>query len=275
MRYLILLITINLFIDNIYALDLQPFGTNCAIVINNDAILFEKPDINSMQIIKLFYLQNVYIIEKTNIQIDDSKNIWYYVDSNHPTNDIPPLTLHGWVRRDELAGKNDFTPVNKIQGMVITVHLIDSSDNYSYIYPNGTYKLMMPNSYELNIDKSILSGKIYKYKNIILLGESFELYYYDNDGNLKSPYFQIDIMTNRSEISESNNIYTLTGDNVNVRAEAATNGAVLLKLSKGAKVTLLKRSDIALTVGDKKGFSGVCGYRGNQQGWGDDKGVGV
>ena len=48
--------------------------------------------------------------------------------------------------------------------------------------------------------------------------------------------------------------YTLTGDNVNVRVEAATNGAVLVKLSKGAKVTLLKRSDIALTVGDKKGF---------------------
>ena len=48
--------------------------------------------------------------------------------------------------------------------------------------------------------------------------------------------------------------YILTGDNVNVRAEAATNGAVLVKLSKGAKVTLLKRSDTALTVGDKKGF---------------------
>ncbi len=48
--------------------------------------------------------------------------------------------------------------------------------------------------------------------------------------------------------------YILTGDNVNVRSEAATNGAVLLKLSKGAKVTLLKRSDVALTVGDKKGY---------------------
>ena len=61
-------------------------------------------------------------------------------------------------------------------------------------------------------------------------------------------------LTTQLKSESTDNIYTLTGDNVNVRAEAATNGAVLLKLSKGAKVMLLKRSDTALTVGDKKGF---------------------
>ncbi len=58
-----------------------------------------------------------------------------------------------------------------------------------------------------------------------------------------------------------------------MRAEAGTNSAALIKLSKGAKVSLLKRSDIALTVGDKKGFwayidTGVKGKNGeNIKGW--------
>ena len=51
-----------------------------------------------------------------------------------------------------------------------------------------------------------------------------------------------------------NFIRILTGDNVNVRAEASPKGEVLTMLSKGAKVKLLERSDKALTVGDKKGF---------------------
>ncbi len=79
---------------------------------------------------------------------------------------------------------------------------------------------------------------------------------------------------NQPSSDSSKSVFTLTGDNVNVRAEAATNGAVLVKLSKGAKVTLLKRSDAALTVGDKKGFwayidTGITNKAGNEtiKGW--------
>ncbi|URA10630.1 SH3 domain-containing protein [Thermospira aquatica] len=47
--------------------------------------------------------------------------------------------------------------------------------------------------------------------------------------------------------------YILTGDNVNVRSEASTNSAVLLKLKKGARVKLLERSDVTFTIGDRTG----------------------
>jgi uncharacterized protein YgiM (DUF1202 family) len=67
--------------------------------------------------------------------------------------------------------------------------------------------------------------------------------------------------------SISNVTMVLTGDNVRVRTEAGTNGAVVATLSKGAKVKLIERTDIALTVGDKTGFwalvetaSGIKGY---------------
>ncbi len=82
---------------------------------------------------------------------------------------------------------------------------------------------------------------------------------YEEELTAKKILFSVRIKdTNKSSEKPSSestsSICTLTGDNVNVRAEAATNGAVLVKLSRGAIVTLLKRSDMALTVGDKKGF---------------------
>ena len=70
----------------------------------------------------------------------------------------------------------------------------------------------------------------------------------------KKILFSVRLKETGGQLNTPSILYLLTGDNVNVRAEASTNSAALVKLSKGAKVTLLKRSDIVLTVGDKKGF---------------------
>ncbi len=80
-------------------------------------------------------------------------------------------------------------------------------------------------------------------------------------------------LLSQSEVTNSKDYYILTGDNVNVRSEASTNSAVLLKLKKGARVKLLERSDISFTIGDKTGNwvyidTGVKDKKGNTiKGW--------
>ncbi|URA09902.1 SH3 domain-containing protein [Thermospira aquatica] len=72
---------------------------------------------------------------------------------------------------------------------------------------------------------------------------------------------------------EKEDYHILTGDNVNVRSEASTNSAVLLKLKKGARVKLLERSDVTFTIGDRTGYwvyidTGVKDKEGNTiKGW--------
>jgi hypothetical protein len=48
--------------------------------------------------------------------------------------------------------------------------------------------------------------------------------------------------------------YTITADSVEIRSEAGTNSSVLLSLNRGAIVEVLKRSEKAFNIGDKKGF---------------------
>ncbi len=283
MRYYIFTGIIVLFINFVYASDLQPFDKDGAIVMNMDTILFEKPDIKSIKITN-FYNNNwreIELISQTNIKYNDSNETWYYINSYIVTNWQPPSTLYGWVKRSDLGGKNDFKPVNKIPEILIVESMVDIPDFlHIHIYSDGTYQIKKNKS-----NKTILlRGKVYQYQNIIMLGnERGEYFYYNENEYIKGliPIITYSIYTNKSEFPDigkpssvlSGSIYILTGDNVNVRSEASTNSAVLVKLSKGAKVTLLKRSDIALTVGDKKGFwayidTGVKGKTGeNIKGW--------
>ena len=255
MRYLILIASFFLF-GNVYSTDFQPFGTNGAIVINRGAELFEKPDIKSTKILNLSYLQYVSVFKMNS----NSNQIWYYIDSYSSTNHRPP-TLKGWVNRIDLAGKSDFKPVRKMPEMFIIAYTIDGPEVNYHIYPDGTYEIWTK-AETYNMDKSILKGKVIQCKNVLMMGDTGDLFYYDEEGQLKSPFTEIKVITNKSKFPKIKEpttqsktlVLTLTGDNVNVRAEASTNSAALVKLSKGAKVTLLKRSDIALTVGDKKGF---------------------
>jgi len=55
-------------------------------------------------------------------------------------------------------------------------------------------------------------------------------------------------------LSSSVNNFILTTDNVNVRAKANIKSKILAKIKMGQKVKLIKRTDVALTAGDKKGF---------------------
>ncbi len=59
-------------------------------------------------------------------------------------------------------------------------------------------------------------------------------------------------LLSQSEFTNSWGYHILTGNNVNVRAEATTNSKVLLQLKKGTKVKVLDRSDIEFTTVDGK-----------------------
>ncbi len=81
-------------------------------------------------------------------------------------------------------------------------------------------------------------------------GKPFVLKYYQFD-ETNGKFIPLE-QTNDSVVTDK--YYILTGDNVNVRAEATTNSKVLLQLKKGTRVKVLKRSDVGFMVDGKKGY---------------------
>jgi hypothetical protein len=65
--------------------------------------------------------------------------------------------------------------------------------------------------------------------------------------------FSVRIKDSQGPVNSNGRIYTITGDDVNVRAGASKESKVLTTLSKGARVALIERSDRVVTIGDKKG----------------------
>lgn len=61
--------------------------------------------------------------------------------------------------------------------------------------------------------------------------------------------------------------FILTMDNVNLRAKSNIKSKVLVKIKEGQKVKLIKRTDAALTVGDKKGFWAWIEFEKNGKKW--------
>lgn len=61
------------------------------------------------------------------------------------------------------------------------------------------------------------------------------------------------VLTDKRNVVKLKNYFSITGDNVRVRAEPATNGQVLTSLNKGAKVEVLKRGEQEEAIGGKKG----------------------
>jgi len=296
MKYSIILVIIILNVQNIYSesRELQPFGTDSAIAIDDNVLLYKEPTISSESIARIPHLQGVRIIAKTNVISSGKDQLWYYVDSGMQnqkekvrvvSNRIITPTLKGWVQREDLAGWGDFKPADKIQEMFIICYEVEGPPVYYSIYPNGTYKISTEDKYYYSESVKIhLNGKVYRYKNVLLLtgkaGEVANLFYYDYEGKLRGgSSWETKVITNKAKFLEWKKfdilgiLCVVTGDNVNVRTEPNTNATVLLKLKKGAKVVVINRQDEEVTIGDKTGHwayidTGVKDKKGNTiKGW--------
>jgi hypothetical protein len=89
----------------------------------------------------------------------------------------------------------------------------------------------------------------YKDKDKVILTETYGILKY----NLE--YVRDNLLAETvQKVQAPGGVFTLTGDNVNLRADAGTNSDVLAVLKIGAKVTLLGRLSGQETIGGKSGY---------------------
>ncbi|URA09423.1 SH3 domain-containing protein [Thermospira aquatica] len=293
MRKIIFTISIVCFLGThifLFADDIKPFNKLGEVfVINDNVPLFEKPDINSKEVLRIPILRRIRILSNTQF-IFLSNNVrkeWIYIDTYIPisenmvkvNNRWQYLTHKGWVERRHLVGKGDFKKVSKMNEMFILIAY--SEDGISYrIYKDGTF------SYKYGDEPSYYGGSVYLCKantNFFSFNHMEFFWYSNNIVEIPSPFVsRVEVLTNKSDFPKwaqsdkpfvFETYYILTGDNVNVRSEASTNSAVLFKLKKGARVKLLERSDVTFTIGDRTGNwvyidTGVKDKKGNTiKGW--------
>lgn len=346
---LVFLVLLTLF-SSLRAQLLKPFNKRKVYVSENKVSLYEEPDRNSRELLRLDILDFVYILENTNLARQGVREEWYYIDSVKSKGyEGNTSRIKGWIERKFIIGESDFKPVNKISKMFIVVSYPEFGVEY-HIESNGIVKERF-----MEKESKIVISKLFACKNILSLDHR-EFFYYDEKGFLNSRFAnEIKVITNQDKFpswineaghclipnmyyfisSNKVNIYKvpevngqavinlkkgtrvklervlletiknrtghwafvdtgikdkngdtikgwvldvylkeefsridssekgnpettkysiLTGDNVNVRAEATTNSKVLLQLKKGARVKVLEWSDIEFTVGDKTGY---------------------
>ncbi|URA10665.1 SH3 domain-containing protein [Thermospira aquatica] len=244
-----------------------------------DTIIYNEPNINS-KVIRSLNITEIVLIE-SNVMVtnaEGTKEKWLFIKTLGGKK--------GWIQRNTIAKPTDFKQVKKFGDYYIEGWSGDYDFAYRF-YRNGTYKMKVFDDIK---EKTIYKiGRLYRCKNIVAT-EGGALFYFDEEGNLFTDVLFIDdktgepfrAITNKSEFPKwaqsdkapvLETYYILTGDNVNVRSEASTNSAVLLKLKKGARVKLLERSDVTFTIGDRTGNwvyidTGVKDKKGNTiKGW--------
>ena len=247
-----------------YSENLLSLGNNLFIIVVHDTLLMSNLKTEAKVITTLDVTSLVKTLKKSGIMITNNGKIseWVYVDALYYSDNNPKETVKGWILDTQMADSKDFKRVTNFNEYILRGMDGDFVLDYHF-YKDGKYKRK---EYDENNKSKILSGTAYRFNDVIFAkddeGKIYELFYLnENDdlcydfgaGMIKAKMVGQDNLKGSKQEGQTK-FYTLTGDNVNVRAEASTNSAVLIKLSKGAKVSLLKRSDIALTVGDKKGF---------------------
>ncbi len=266
--YFMLFVSIHFF--DLFGREIQPFGKLGEVyVISDNASLFEKPSASSKELLKVPIFRCVRILDsKSTFSSNEGKKEWYYVDSGIVSNESMVntkegwkyITIKGWIERKYLAGKDDFRKVSKINEMFVSILYTEDGIDF-HIRSDGTF------SYKFGDDPKLYYGNIYQCKkntNFFSFNH-MEFFYYliDNVIEVPSPAVSdIKILTDKSQFPDWAKSDTppvldeyaiLTGDNVNVRAEATTNSKVLLQLKKGTKVKVLERSDVEFIVDNKTG----------------------
>ena len=262
MKNLFFIISMIFIINRINAEILKPFVDGQAFVVNKDAIFFQEPDTNSQGIKNVNYLDNIFILKMTNVQIGNSNETWYYVRAHMTINTRSTNLVTGWLKLTDLAGESDFKPINKIQEIVIDEGTIDGPGNSYYIYSNGTYQIKA-NNYSGIVDKTIWRGEVYQYKNILMLANYDDMFnflagiFYYKDGKLEGLYSTPNVLTNQNmfkrNIESSYDFKSgdsmlhinciITKNDLKVFEGPPKNTNVVCVLNMGSKITILERRE--------------------------------
>ncbi|URA10256.1 SH3 domain-containing protein [Thermospira aquatica] len=256
------------------------------IVVEENLNVYEYPSISSNIITTLkagFFV--VYNPELINKNLADKYGEWVYINTGVYKNPAKGEDIiFGWARKSGVAKPDDFERVTNFESFKVIGSMGDSYYNYSF-YKDGTY-------IRYNEKGKKIRGRVFKKGVVFLARDStptdskyylYNLFVLDNEGyyNFSCEDENGQLVRIKSKIYSSsyslenltNDYHILTGDNVNVRAEASTNSAVLLKLKKGARVKILKRSDVTFTISDRTAKwvyidTGVKDKKGNTiKGW--------
>ncbi len=209
---------------------------------------------------------------------------WLYIDTGRYENPAKgEKIIFGWVRKSGVATPGEFERVTNFESFKVIGWVGDSYWNYTF-YEDGTY-------IRYNERGRKIKGKVYKKGVVFLARDSvptdskyylYNIFVLDREGYYNFPCedengeqvrIKSKIYSQFNSQDSDSGYHILTGDNVNVRAEATTNSKVLLQLKKGTRVKVLERSDVEFTVGDKTGYwvyidTGVKDKKGNKiKGW--------
>ena len=262
-----------------YSQELKSLANSNFLISSDKVNVYLEPSTNS-KVISTLHIND--IVQLINIAANKVNGNLIYIDTGYYSKTNSDETIKGYILDSQIADLKNFKKVNQFNDYSIFGSEGDAVFAYEF-HKNGKYERYTFD--EKGKKSKPIVGSVYQYKNLIFAKDdktkNYLLFYLDKDNNLVYGIGEEGkLIFSKPKNSDSKNlngsssfVYTLTGDNVNVRAKASTNSAALIKLSKGAKVTLLKRSDIALTVGDKKGFwayidTGIADKKGGTiKGW--------
>jgi hypothetical protein len=210
MKKLIIPFFLLFIINQVYSEELVPFNSSGKIIVAEDKTpLYEKPIKKSKVLVRLSITHEVKLIDNKTIQVNGKPEKWCYIDSGtleEPAKLIKgeygweSVTYKGWVLEENLAGKNNFKLVSKVEEMFILVRIPDTEHQYHF-YIDGTVKYRRIDSLEL------LNARLYQFRNIytvalrVVSKDIFSIWLVldEKSKSLSSPFFEVEVIKDKKK----------------------------------------------------------------------------
>jgi hypothetical protein len=231
---------------------------NFTLTLEKDVSVYPAPEFSPSNLIKMEIGHIIMIISNSfkQVTLSNKTGNWLFIDAGY-YNSGENTTIKGWVPSFYIAEKKDFKKVTKFGEYELEGWVGDYRFDYKF-NKDGT---VIDTLYKEGIYEATIKCNLYCKDKVLFVevqykgDDSFQIFYLNETGDLFLQ--EMPIKAKRIDVvpllNTNNLFYSITGDNVNVRADASVDGKILTLLSKGARVKLIKRSDIELYIGDKKG----------------------
>jgi len=186
--YMILIIVILSIINTKYINSLEDpfFKDDTYIVVGDKVNVREEPKINSKIIIQLKITNLVRLIRRSGLKYKnrDIEGEWVYIDTRKSKDIMKGETYKGWIVDYYLAKGNQFEEVKEFYDCVLEGYVGDYHIYYEF-KKDGSYKQKYYNLNDTNNIKKAKykPGKLYKYRNVIILKDDFGIDYFYIDNN--------------------------------------------------------------------------------------------
>ncbi len=188
--YIVIMLSILIVNENniVYSIENKdPFFEDSTYIVVGDKVnVREKPKITSKIILQLKITDLVKLIRRSGIKYK-SGNIegeWVYIDTGKSKDIMRNETYKGWVIDYYLAKGNQFEEVKEFYDCILEGYVGDYHIYYEF-KKDGSYKQKYYDSSKFEKEKNISKcfGKIYRYRNVIIVRDDCGLDYFYINGN--------------------------------------------------------------------------------------------